>query len=65
MPAAADRLRDYVGQVEGAVLDEPATAKALARYLQRGLDSGAVDEAELQERSGLGAADLTRFLGSR
>ncbi len=64
MPSAADRLRDYVGQVEGAVLDEPATAKALARYLQRGVDSGAVDEAELHERAGLGAADLARVLGT-
>ncbi|WP_425563720.1 DUF6986 family protein, partial [Prauserella halophila] len=45
--SAVDRLGAYVGAVEGAVLDEPATAQALATYVLRGLDCGAVDEAEL------------------
>jgi hypothetical protein len=34
------------------VLDEPATAKALAGFVARGLDCGALTEAEVQERTG-------------
>ena len=45
--AAARRLADYVSRTDSGVLDEPATARALARYLQRGYACGAVDEAEL------------------
>jgi hypothetical protein len=41
--------------VSGGVLDEPATARALAGYLARGLGCGALDEAEVAE-----ATDLTR-----
>jgi len=46
LPVAATRLRDYVSQTNGAVLDEPATARALAGVLVRGLDCGALDEDE-------------------
>ncbi|GAB3156909.1 aldolase/citrate lyase family protein [Amycolatopsis stemonae] len=46
-PAAADRLRAYAEKQSGGVLDEPATAQALAVYLLRGLDCGALDEGEL------------------
>ncbi|MDT7802367.1 MAG: hypothetical protein QOI78_5800 [Actinomycetota bacterium] len=46
-PAAEDRLRAYAEKTSGGVLDEPATAQALAVYLLRGLDCGALDEAEL------------------
>jgi HpcH/HpaI aldolase/citrate lyase family len=56
--AAAARLRDYRAQVSGGVLDEPATARALAGYLTRGLDCGALDEAEVQSATGLSRADL-------
>ena len=59
---AAQRLHDYVHQVSGAVLDEPATARALAWYLKRGLDCGALDAAELAERAGLGPDDLTAMV---
>ena len=44
---AAQRLGDYVSHSGSGILDEPATARALARYLQRGHACGAVDEAEL------------------
>ena len=47
MPAAAARLRAYLAREEGAVMDEPATARALAWYFQRGLDCGAVGGDEL------------------
>ncbi|MFC7407106.1 DUF6986 family protein [Georgenia alba] len=59
-PAAA-RLRAYAGRVEGAVLDEPATAKALARFLRRGLDCGAIGAAELTDRTGLEPGALERL----
>lgn len=56
--AALGRLGDYtVGSMTG-VADEPATAKALAAYLQRGVDCGAVDEYEVTDVTGLRAADL-------
>ncbi|WP_328607392.1 aldolase/citrate lyase family protein [Amycolatopsis sp. NBC_00345] len=46
-PDAAKRLRDYADQTSGGVLDEPATAEALARYLLGGLHCGALEESEL------------------
>jgi hypothetical protein len=42
-----ERLRAYAGKTAGGILDEPATAQALAVYLLRGLDCGALDEGEL------------------
>lgn len=47
------RLRAYVRRSTGGVLDEPATARSLAGYLLRGLDSGALDEPEVAAASGL------------
>jgi len=61
LPAAAARLRDYADRVEGGVLDEPATARALAGFLVRGLDCGAVDEAEVTELTGLDRARLETY----
>jgi hypothetical protein len=46
-PDAAKRLRDYADKTSGGVLDEPATAEALARYLLGGLHCGALEESEL------------------
>jgi citrate lyase beta subunit len=46
-PAARDRLRAYLERRAGGVLDEPATARALAGYLRRGLDCGALDPDEV------------------
>lgn len=57
-PRAAARLHAYVHKVGGAVMDEPATARALARYLYRGYVCGAIDEAELLETTGLDAARI-------
>ena len=56
--AAASRLRAYLQRVEGGVLDEPATAQALAGFLARGLDCGALDDAEVEQRTGLRSAAL-------
>ncbi|GAA1641997.1 DUF6986 family protein [Georgenia ruanii] len=58
---ATGRLRNYLGRVEGAVLDEPATARALAWFLSRGLDCGAVDAVEL-DAAGVDPAALGDLL---
>nr|MDT0656616.1 hypothetical protein [Micromonospora sp. DSM 115978] len=44
--AAAERLRAYLDRRATGTLDEPATARAMAEFLLRGLDCGALDEAE-------------------
>jgi citrate lyase beta subunit len=56
--AAAVRLRNYFGRLGGAVMDEPATARALSDFVVRGLDSGAVTAAEVASATGLEAAEL-------
>lgn len=53
LPAAATRLFDYAHQVETEVLDEPATARALARFVHRGVVCGAVSDEQLGSRTGL------------
>jgi len=53
LPAAADRLRRYLSRTGGGVLDEPATAQALASFLTRGLHCGALDDAEVAAATGL------------
>jgi citrate lyase beta subunit len=45
--AAVDRLAAYLDRRSGGVLDEPATARALAGFLLRGLDCGALDPGEV------------------
>jgi citrate lyase beta subunit len=53
LAATADRLRRYVQQTSSGVLDEPATARALADFLARGLDCRALDGDEVEEATGL------------
>jgi citrate lyase beta subunit len=43
--AATTRLHRYLSRQESGIADEPATARALAGYLLRGLDCGALDDA--------------------
>ena len=45
--AAVTRLRRYLDRQESGTADEPATAKALARYLLRGVDCGALKDPGL------------------
>jgi hypothetical protein len=52
LPAAAGRLAAYLDRAEAGVLDEPATARTLATVLLRGLDCGAVDDAEVRVAGG-------------
>ncbi|SDT79314.1 DUF6986 family protein [Actinoplanes derwentensis] len=43
--AAVTRLHRYLDRQDSGIADEPATARALAGYLLRGLDCGALDDA--------------------
>ncbi|MEY7979063.1 aldolase, partial [Streptomyces pilosus] len=61
-PARRPRLAGGGG---GDVMDEPATARALAGYLLRGLDCGALDAAEVARAAGLTRADLEGFAPRR
>lgn len=56
--AAARRLSAYLTKSDSAVLDEPATARALARYLHRGYSCGALDAAEIAEAASATPAQL-------
>ena len=58
MPAACERLRDYVEQASSGVLDEPATVKGMATLLVRGLQCGALDEIDVTYRSGVDIREL-------
>ncbi|MDP9868503.1 MULTISPECIES: DUF6986 family protein [Streptosporangium] len=58
LPAAAARLRGYLGRADSGFLDEPATARAMAGFLVRGLDCGAVDEAEVRTLAGIAPPGL-------
>ena len=60
-PAAAERLHAYVASTETAVLDEPATARALSDFVVRGLDCGALDQTEVTEATGLDRPTLLRM----
>jgi hypothetical protein len=56
-------LEAYVNKVAGGVLDEPATARALATVVLRGLDCGALDGGEVTGATGLDRAGLDRLAG--
>ena len=59
MAAAVGRLRAYLSATgQGGVMDEPATAQALASFLARGVHCGALDEAEVAQGTGLGRGDI-------
>ncbi|HEY0402335.1 MAG TPA: aldolase/citrate lyase family protein [Blastococcus sp.] len=63
LPAAAVRVAAYLDRTDAGVLDEPATARALAGVLLRGLDCGAVDDAEVRSAGGPERAVLDRLAG--
>jgi hypothetical protein len=46
-PETADRLARYFDRRMAGTLDEPATARGMARFLLRGLDCGALDLDEV------------------
>ncbi|MEU6811542.1 aldolase/citrate lyase family protein [Streptomyces sp. NPDC046831] len=61
----ATRLARYVDRAGGDVMDEPATAGALASHLLRGLDCGALDADEVSRAAGLTGADLEGLAAPR
>jgi citrate lyase beta subunit len=62
---AARRLSTYLEKANSAIMDEPATARALARYLHRGYVCGALDGGELAARSGASPTQLERLARPR
>jgi citrate lyase beta subunit len=58
MPEACERLRAYVERASSGVLDEPATVQGMAALLVRGLQCGALDDAEVTDRSGVDVSEL-------
>ena len=62
---ACARLAAYLGRTATDVLDEPATVRALARYLQRGHACGAVDAAEIRAGTGLDPAQVDQLARPR
>ena len=59
--AEAARLAAYVTSSGSAVLDEPATARALAASFVRALDTGATDADEVREMTGISEPDLRKL----
>jgi citrate lyase beta subunit len=61
LATAAARLRAYVEGGDSGYLDEPATAAALAGFVLRGLECGAVDTTELDKLIGVDTVGLARL----
>jgi hypothetical protein len=58
---AERRLRDYFERTGSAILDEPATVRALADYVLRALHCGAAAADEVQAATGLDARQLAEL----
>jgi hypothetical protein len=65
LPAAVTRLAAYLDRSDAGVLDEPATARALASVLVRGLDCGALGEDEVTAGGGPDRRTLVKLSGRR
>jgi len=61
LAVVAPRLRAYVEREQTGTADEPATAQALAGYLRRGVDAGAVTAGEVLALTGLHMDAIERF----
>jgi hypothetical protein len=61
----AARLDAYLHGAEGGVLDEPATAQALATFLMRGVHCGAVAVDEVTELTGATLDTIARLADRR
>jgi citrate lyase beta subunit len=53
LPEATTRLRAYLGRADSGFLDEPATAAALAGFLLRAVECGAVRDDEIADHVGI------------
>ncbi len=58
---AGTRLRNYRERTDSAILDEPATARALADYVVRALDCAATTPDEVRAATGCGVDELTEL----
>jgi citrate lyase beta subunit len=65
LPAATGRLAAYLDRTGAGILDEPATARALASVVVRGLDCGAVDVGEVAAAGGPDRTQLDTLVGRR
>ncbi|MGY1810394.1 DUF6986 family protein [Blastococcus sp. SYSU D00669] len=65
LPAAAARLAAYLDRTGAGVLDEPATARALAGVVLRGLDCGALEETEVTTAVGVPWVEVVKLAGRR
>ncbi len=59
--AASERLRAYVHGGQSGYLDEPATAAALAAFVLRGVECGAVEPTEVDKLIGVEPEELARL----
>ncbi|MDQ4213473.1 DUF6986 family protein [Microbacterium sp. ASV81] len=59
--AAAKRLDNYLHGSDATIMDEPATARALARFVVRGLECGALTADEVRASTGSEPAELVRL----
>jgi citrate lyase beta subunit len=58
LPSAVARLRAYVRRTDSGYLDEPATAVALAGFIVRAIECGAVDQDRISSETGLDRGQL-------
>ncbi|TQL70568.1 citrate lyase beta subunit [Nocardioides albertanoniae] len=65
LETAGARLRAYVHGGDSGYLDEPATAAALAAFVLRGVECGAVAATEVESLAGVGGAELARLARRR
>lgn len=56
--SSTNRLDNYLHGKGGAILDEPATARALADFVVRGLEAGAFRESEVVAAAGVQRSEL-------
>ena len=59
--AAAKRLDNYLHGSDATIMDEPATARALARFVVRGLECGALTAEEVRSTTGSAPVELARL----
>jgi citrate lyase beta subunit len=60
-PEASARLRDHRANMAGGVLDEPATVRALAGFVLRGVRCGAISAAEVAADTGIDVRALVKL----
>ena len=62
---AGRRLRMYLARQNGGVIDEPATARALAGFLLRGHECGELSVGDLRHATGLDLANIRKHAGRK